>query len=217
MLTIRTTGITAKVVERMEEALKRDVLEEIRAGDGRLLLHDEVETKPGTYEIIPIWEAVDASDVMTPKELYQTVTSEAYNVDYQRVAVTDEQAPLPATLQAIVMRVATGLERGSDFVFNCQMGRGRTTTGMIVASLIATVQLDDMMAESTGNLLDDDDESSNGDYSTDASQYLNGTCCSPDQSDTDVVRRIQDHPPARHGPEPRQAYVPLCTSHRQKV
>jgi hypothetical protein len=114
----------------MEEALKQDVLREIRSGDGKLLLHDEVETKPGTYEIIPIWEAVEESDVMTPKELYQMVMDEAYNVDYQRVAVvsllfpasstlifqTDEQAPLPATLQAIVRRVATGLEDGSDFV-----------------------------------------------------------------------------------------------------
>jgi hypothetical protein len=86
-LTIRTTGITASVVERMEEALKQDVLREIRSGDGKLLLHDEVETKPGTYEIIPIWEAVEESDVMTPKELYQMVMDEAYNVDYQRVAV----------------------------------------------------------------------------------------------------------------------------------
>jgi hypothetical protein len=115
----------------MEEALKQDVLREIRSGDGKLLLHDEVETKPGTYEIIPIWEAVEESDVMTPKELYKMVTDEAYNVDYQRVAVvslpspslpklifqTDEQAPLPATLQAIVRRVATGLEDGSDFVY----------------------------------------------------------------------------------------------------
>jgi len=131
---IRTTGITAKVVERMEETLKQDVLREIRSGDGKLLLHDEVETKPGIYEIIPIWEAVEESDVMTPKELYKMVTDEAYNVDYQRVAVvclpfrsvsmltiqTDEQAPLPATLQAIVRRVATGLEDGSDFVYVLQ-------------------------------------------------------------------------------------------------
>lgn len=86
-LTFRTTGITASVVERMEETLKQDVLREIRSGDGKLLLHDEVETKPGNYEIIPIWEAVEESDVMTPKELYKMVMDEAYNVDYQRVAV----------------------------------------------------------------------------------------------------------------------------------
>jgi hypothetical protein len=89
---VRTTGITASVVERMEATLKQDVLREIRSGDGKLLLHDEVETKPGIYEIIPIWEAVEESDVMTPKELYQMVTDEAYNVDYQRVAVVSSFA-----------------------------------------------------------------------------------------------------------------------------
>lgn len=52
---------------------------------------------------------------------------------------TDEQAPLPATLQTILRRLVRGLDEGDDFVFNCQMGRGRTTTGMIVASLVATI------------------------------------------------------------------------------
>lgn len=83
----RTTGVTAKVVERMESTLKDDVLREIRANEGRLLLHDEVETKPGTYEIIPIWEAVSEDEVMTPKELYDRVQAEDYKVDYQRVAI----------------------------------------------------------------------------------------------------------------------------------
>lgn len=57
------------------------------------------------------------------------------------------------------------------------MGRGRTTTGMIVASLIATIQLDNMDPNRMDDLLDDDYE--DGDYSTDASQYLNGESPSP--------------------------------------
>lgn len=58
----------------------------------------------------------------------------------------------------------------TDWVsFNCQMGRGRTTTGMIVASLIATIQLEEL-ADSQDLL---DGEYTDGD-STDASQYLNG-------------------------------------------
>jgi hypothetical protein len=100
LLIHRTTGITASVVERMEQTLKQDVLREIRAGEGRLLLHDEVETKPGAYEIIPIWEAVEESDVMTPKELYEMITKEAYQVDYERVAVVrDLQSGLTRYLQ----------------------------------------------------------------------------------------------------------------------
>jgi hypothetical protein len=71
----------------MEEQLKRDVLKEIHDGNGRLLLHDEVETKPGVYEIIPIWETLDKGDVMTPKELYADVIGEKYQVDYMRIAI----------------------------------------------------------------------------------------------------------------------------------
>lgn len=83
----RTTGVTAAVVERMEVAMKQDVLKELRQSEGRLLLHDEVETKPGCYEIIPIWETCQESDILTPRELYESVISESYKVDYMRVAI----------------------------------------------------------------------------------------------------------------------------------
>jgi len=59
-------------------------------------------------------------------------------IDYDRVAVTDEQAPLPGALSQLLTRIRTGLSVAGDFVFNCQMGRGRTTTGMVTACLIST-------------------------------------------------------------------------------
>lgn len=71
----------------MEATLKIDVLQEMRKGNGRVLLHDEVESKPGTYEIIPIWETVEERDIITPKEMYEEVIREDYRVDYARVAV----------------------------------------------------------------------------------------------------------------------------------
>ncbi len=83
----RTTGITAAVVERMEAQLKEDVLREIRSGKGRVLLHDEVETKPGIYEVIPIWETVQDEEVMTPKEMYDEVIQEKFQVEYARMAI----------------------------------------------------------------------------------------------------------------------------------
>lgn len=71
----------------MENTLKQDVLKEVRNTDGKLLLHDEVETKPGTYEIIPIWETIEEKDIMTPRELYDEVIKENYKVEYLRVAI----------------------------------------------------------------------------------------------------------------------------------
>jgi len=34
--------------------------------------------------------------------------------------------------------VESGFSNAGDFIFNCQMGRGRTTTGMISACLISS-------------------------------------------------------------------------------
>lgn len=73
-----------------------------------------------------------------------------YPYDEPTFCQTDEQAPLPAALSQMVQRVKDSLSKGSDFVFNCQMGRGRTTTGMVTACLIATVTYwDDLQTSDT--------------------------------------------------------------------
>lgn len=104
------------MVEAMEESFKSDVLIELKT-QGRILLHDELETSPGQFDIVPIWEEVEPEDVMTPKELYQQVVGEGYRLDYRRIAVTDEQAPLPEALTAIIERVHDGLkQKDADMV-----------------------------------------------------------------------------------------------------
>lgn len=141
---IETTGVDANLVESMEASFKRDVLDEISRDDGRILLHDEVETSPGNFSIVPVWENVGPGDIKTPKELYQDVQREGFDIDYRRIAVTDEQAPLPEALTSIIERVRSGIEDDKiDYVFNCQMGRGRTTTGMIATTIIASIAMVD--------------------------------------------------------------------------
>ncbi|VDC06830.1 unnamed protein product [Peniophora sp. CBMAI 1063] len=135
---VEATGVTTDMVERMEANLKRDVIEEVRAGNGRVLLHDEVEERPGHFAIVPIWETVAEDDIMTPRDVFELMERDGYKIDYGRVAITDEQAPLPAALAQLFDRVASRYDSAGDFIFNCQMGRGRTTTGMVSASLIAT-------------------------------------------------------------------------------
>lgn len=62
-------------------------------------------------------------------------TEDGYDVDYTRVPVTDEKAPKDADFALLTKRL-WNLPEGAALVFNCQMGRGRTTTGMIIASLL---------------------------------------------------------------------------------
>lgn len=61
--------------------------------------------------------------------------ADGYDVDYLRVPVTDEKAPKDSDFEVLVQRLHD-VPSDAVLVFNCQMGRGRTTTGMIIASLL---------------------------------------------------------------------------------
>ncbi|KAF9067827.1 inositol hexakisphosphate-domain-containing protein [Rhodocollybia butyracea] len=135
---VEATGVATAVVEVMERNFKTDILRELRAGKGRILLHDEVEERPGVFSIIPIWETCSEEDILTPREVFDLIVKEGYKIDYDRVAITDEQAPLPDALTQLFERIRTNMMDAGDFVFNCQMGRGRTTTGMVSACLVST-------------------------------------------------------------------------------
>jgi Inositol hexakisphosphate len=63
------------------------------------------------------------------------LAADGYAVDYLRVPVTDEKAPKADDFAVLIGR-AWAPPQGAALVFNCQMGRGRTTTGMIIASLL---------------------------------------------------------------------------------
>ncbi|KAF9243458.1 inositol hexakisphosphate-domain-containing protein [Melanogaster broomeanus] len=128
---VEATGVTTAMVETMEERFKNDILRELRQGGGRILLHDEVEDRPGVFSIIPIWETVSEEDIMTPRDVFSLMAKEGYK--------TDEQAPLPDALSQLLNRIRLAYPQAGDFIFNCQMGRGRTTTGMVTACLISTV------------------------------------------------------------------------------
>ncbi|KNF00354.1 hypothetical protein PSTG_06525 [Puccinia striiformis f. sp. tritici PST-78] len=137
-----TTGVAAAAVEGMEEALKNDVLKEISDRDGRILLHDEVEEN-GKFIVTAVWETVEQKQIMTPREVFNLMKDEGFLVDYARLPVTDEQAPIPGVFSRLEQRVTRALESnpedelGAHLVFNCQMGRGRTTTGMVAGMLVA--------------------------------------------------------------------------------
>ncbi|KAJ3335694.1 hypothetical protein HDU93_004652 [Gonapodya sp. JEL0774] len=155
---LETTGIAKERVEMMEERMKGDLIQEIKKYGGRILLHDE-EVKPSGFEIVvcllesvfdayitfidapvvqPVWETVCEEDILTPLELFQSVVAEGYKIDYLRVPITDEQAPIPDVFDILLDRLMKR-RHNADPIFNCQMGRGRTTTGMITAVLMEMI------------------------------------------------------------------------------
>lgn len=175
---VEATGVTTEVVERIERALQRDLREEARQRNGHVLLHDEVALENGEYAIVPVWETVQDSDILTPRDVYERVSSEGFRVDYARVAITDEQAPVPEVFSHLEERVQRAIDTDSMCVFNCQMGRGRTTSGMVIASMIVSVReygqlwleqdvwatMDQAQAEDESRELREDELRSDGEY-----------------------------------------------------
>eukprot|EP00475_Leptophrys_vorax_P003053 TRINITY_DN11766_c0_g1_i1.p1 TRINITY_DN11766_c0_g1~~TRINITY_DN11766_c0_g1_i1.p1 ORF type:complete len:864 (+),score=197.56 TRINITY_DN11766_c0_g1_i1:351-2594(+) len=126
------TGIVTRRVEAMERYLKSDALHDAEKYGSKLLVHHEADDN----SLIAVWKQVSPDDIKTCQEMYTSAMDS--NSFYARVPVTDEQAPLPETFDYIVQMCLGALERQVEnvyFVFNCQMGRGRTTTGIVIACL----------------------------------------------------------------------------------
>ncbi|XP_031379972.1 paladin isoform X2 [Punica granatum] len=139
------TGINRDRVEQMEERLKEDIMVEAARYGNKILVTDELPDG----QMVDQWEPVSGDSVKTPlevsiselaaetvpKKVYQELQLEGYLVDYERVPVTDEKSPKEQDFDILVDKISQA-DISTDIVFNCQMGRGRTTTGMVIATLI---------------------------------------------------------------------------------
>jgi hypothetical protein len=113
--------------------LKRDVLLETIKFNGEIFIHDEDAN--GSLE--GFWQKVTSEQVQTSHEMFNSVFENApVTAEYHRNPITDEQAPLPSAVDVLLGRLMSGDNWKERYIiFNCQMGRGRTTTGMVIASL----------------------------------------------------------------------------------
>lgn len=125
------TGINRERVEQMEARLKEDILNEAARYGNKILVTDELPDG----QMVDQWESVSCNSVKTPLEVYQELQVEGYLVDYERVPVTDEKSPKEQDFDILVHKISQA-DVNTEIIFNCQMGRGRTTTGMVIATLI---------------------------------------------------------------------------------
>uniref|UniRef100_A0A803M784 Paladin n=1 Tax=Chenopodium quinoa TaxID=63459 RepID=A0A803M784_CHEQI len=125
------TGIDCERVQRMEARLKEDILRESeRFGGAIMVIH---ETDDG--QIFDAWEHVNCDSIQTPHEVFSRLEAEGYPIMYARVPITDGKAPKSSDFDTLAKNVASA-SKDTAFVFNCQMGRGRTTTGTVIACLL---------------------------------------------------------------------------------
>ena len=136
---VELTGIESSKIEQVEARLREDILCEAQRYNNRFLVHDE--GKPG--ELVGQWETATAQTVLTVREVFEEAARNRCRVKFARLPVTDEQSPeekdfdcLARQLLPEIVACVYGSATPLSMVFNCQMGRGRTTTGMVICCLL---------------------------------------------------------------------------------
>jgi len=127
----KNKGKTTEQIEKEERELREEVRKEIDKNGGFLVIQDEDKNGKVFQRKIK----VNKEDVKTTREVFDDLKEEGYNIDYKRVPISDEKNPEYRDLDGIRKRI-NGLNPEDRIIFNCHMGRGRTTTGLIIADLI---------------------------------------------------------------------------------
>jgi hypothetical protein len=154
-------GIEASRIESMEERLKKDVLAEALKFGGKILVAAE-SFEPGHYgELRDEWEEIDHPDaVQTTAEVYSSLSKQGFAVKYVRIPVTDGTTPTLGDFDSL-MSIVSSFGLGNPVIFNCQLGVGRATTGMVIAGMVQLYSqglssVDSLRADSNLGMGDDE-------------------------------------------------------------
>ncbi|CAI9259152.1 unnamed protein product [Lactuca saligna] len=79
--------------------------------------------------------ASHTDSVKTSLQVYLEIQTRKFLVDYERIPATDEKSPKEHDFDTLVDRISRA-DLKTEIIFNCQMGHGRITTGMVIATLI---------------------------------------------------------------------------------
>eukprot|EP00743_Colponemidia_sp_Colp-15_P007263 GILK01007843.1.p1 GENE.GILK01007843.1~~GILK01007843.1.p1 ORF type:complete len:432 (-),score=86.92 GILK01007843.1:203-1498(-) len=122
-------------LESMERRLQQDVQEHVKQTNGDFHYYHQNDT----MQNVELSMQVTEEDVKTLRDVYDSLFKQGYDVTYKRIPIQDECAPELKDFDDLVSILAFA-DPSVAFVFNCQMGRGRTTTALVVAALIWRVQ-----------------------------------------------------------------------------
>ncbi|KAK4486712.1 hypothetical protein RD792_006772 [Penstemon davidsonii] len=115
----------------MESRLKDDILREAERYQGAIMVIHETDDG----QISDAWEQVSLHAVQTPREVFRCLEADGFPIKYARVPITDGKAPKSSDFDTLALNIVSA-SKDTAFVFNCQMGIGRTTTGTVISCLL---------------------------------------------------------------------------------
>lgn len=136
-------GITGHKVQILESSMKESLREQLALSSGQFEYWHELELLQNEL----VSAQADPEYVFTLPELYESDSVRRANpkiqsIAYHRIPIERENAPEHAEVEKIMDLINTATpivhDATSDtaFIFNCQMGKRRTTTALVLSQLI---------------------------------------------------------------------------------
>lgn len=125
-----------EALESIERRLKNDILREAQRYGGVVQVQEETATSANSApQISPKWIAASPSNVMTIRELWQSLKEEGFNVDYHRIPISSDENPENQYLDNF-LDVVRNVNPDTALYFNDGVGVVRATFAMTMALLV---------------------------------------------------------------------------------
>jgi len=147
-------GATGEYIEWLQNSFAKTIKEQVekdkvdpfvkREERGKVKYYrDTYAEHPEDRENIEYCVQMEGEDaLLTLTELYDSMKSLGFDLSYFRLPIVDEKAPRDIDFDD-ALNAMRQTDPDSACIFNCQMGKGRTTTGMILACLLKDILFGD--------------------------------------------------------------------------
>lgn len=130
-----------EALESIERRLKNDILREAQRYGGVVQVQEEVATSHNSApQISAQWISASETNVMTIRELWQSLQDEGFNVDYHRIAISSDENPENQYLDHF-LDVVRNVDPETALYFNDGVGVVRATFAMTMALLVRRHQI----------------------------------------------------------------------------
>jgi len=147
-------GATGEYIEWLQNSFAKTIKDQVekdkvdpfvkREERGKVKYYrDTYAEHPEDRENIEYCVHMEGEDaLLTLTELYDSMKTLGFDLSYFRLPIVDEKAPRDIDFDAALTAMRQ-TDPDSALIFNCQMGKGRTTTGMILACLLKDILFGD--------------------------------------------------------------------------
>jgi len=137
-LEIKMTVDQIEIVDRhLAKILKKRQTE---SGNNTIKIHRDEEFAENPMDRVDIEDTITVDNIKSLEAVYE-YCKEKCKVDIVVVRIPNQEDQMPVESMDMIIDALKDEQASTPCIFNCQMGKGRTTLGMMVASLIKEISI----------------------------------------------------------------------------